>query len=97
MNPTKEAVQQVLFRLDRGWSHPAWDYPTDKIHKLLSALYAHPAILESTCSGCEEIQNAIDAIATDLLEFSFNEENFVDDEIDDEYDSRLDFQTGTKG
>lgn len=76
---TRDQVEQALFRLDKGWSHPAWDYPTDKIHTLLKAIMTHPAILESTCGECEDIQNAIDDLATDLLQYSFNEENYVDD------------------
>lgn len=79
MPSTRDQVQQALYQLDKGWGHPAWDYPTDKIHKLFKAVMAHPAILDSTCGDCEEIQNAIDDLATDLLQFSFNEENYVDD------------------
>lgn len=97
MPSTRDQVEQALFQLDKGWSHPAWDYPTEKVHNLLKAVNAHPAILESTCGECEQIQNAIDDIASDLLGFSFNEENYVDDEIYDEPENRLETQTETKG
>lgn len=67
---TVSLVQQAVARLDKGWLHPAWDYPADDVETLLRAVNAHPSILESTCHGCENIQNAIHKFATTVLDFS---------------------------
>lgn len=36
------------------------EIPTNRLLMLLIALVSHPFVLESTCSDCEMIQNALD-------------------------------------
>jgi hypothetical protein len=66
---TLQDVRKAVAVLDMGWLHPAWDYPADKVEALLRSVNAHPSILESTCHGCEDIQNAVHAFAITVLEW----------------------------